>query len=137
LKIIIIKQYGSPALQKHYLDKVEDFLKGQLKKDDLEEELRPLAEDLKNEIKKTMSEFKKMLPKGKQADKIVKSLENIEVNNIRSYLVKSFSTFTNPNYVPDEKIYNDAVSWVADNIVRKNKDLRELARKDFAAKICR
>ena len=73
-----------------------------------------------------MSEFKKMLPKGKQADKIVKSLENIEVNNIRSYLVKSFSTFTNPNYVPDEKIYNDAVSWVADNIVRKNKDLFEL-----------
>jgi hypothetical protein len=124
----------SPALQKHYLDKVEDFLKGQLKKDDLEEELRPLAEDLKNEIKKTMSEFKKMLPKGKQADKIVKSLENIEVNNIRSYLVKSFSTFTNPNYVPDEKIYNDAVSWVADNIIRRNKDLRELARKDFAAK---
>jgi hypothetical protein len=128
------KASGSPALQKHYLDKVEDFLKGQLKKDDLEEELRPLAEDLKNEIKKTMSEFKKMLPKGKQADKIVKSLENIEVNNIRSYLIKSFSTFTNPNYVPDEKIYNDAVSWVADNIVRKNKDLRELARKDFAAK---
>jgi hypothetical protein len=128
------KASGSPALQKHYLDKVEDFLKGQLKKDDLEEELRPLAEDLKNEIKKTMSEFKKMLPKGKQADKIVKSLENIEVNNIRSYLVKSFSTFTNPNYVPDEKIYNDAVSWVADNIIRRNKDLRELARKDFAAK---
>jgi hypothetical protein len=128
------KASGSPALQKHYLDKVEDFLKGQLKKDDLEEELRPLAEDLKNEIKKTMSEFKKMLPKGKQADKIVKSLENIEVNNIRSYLVKSFSTFTNPNHVPDEKIYNDAVSWVADNIIRRNKDLRELARKDFAAK---
>jgi hypothetical protein len=128
------KASGSPALQKHYLDKVEDFLKGQLKKDDLEEELRPLAEDLKNEIKKTMSEFKKMLPKGKQADKIVKSLENVEVNNIRSYLVKSFSTFTNPNYVPDEKIYNDAVSWVADNIIRRNKDLRELARKDFAAK---
>jgi hypothetical protein len=125
---------GSPALQKHYLDNVEDFLKGQLKKDDLQEELRPLAEDLKNEIKNTMSEFKKMLPKGKQADKIVKSLENIEVNNIRSYLIKSFSTFTNPNYVPDEKIYNNAVSWVADNIVRKNKDLRELARKDFAAK---
>jgi hypothetical protein len=124
----------SPALQKHYLDKVEDFLKGQLKKEDLDDELRPLAEDLKNEIKKTMSEFKKMLPKGKQADKIVKSLENIEVNNLRSYLVKSFSTFTNPNYVPDEKIYNDAVSWVADNIIRRNKDLRELARKDFAAK---
>jgi len=124
----------SPALQKHYLDKVEDFLKGQLKREDLDDELRPLAEDLKNEIKKTMAEFKKMLPKGKQADKIVKSLENVEVNNLRSYLVKSFSTFTNPNYVPDEKIYNDAVSWVADNIIRRNKDLRELARKDFAAK---
>ena len=128
------KSDTSPALQKHYLDKVEDFLKGQLKRDDLEQELRPLAEDLKNEIKKTMAEFKKMLPKGKQADKIIKSLENTEVNNIRSYLVKSFSTFTNPNYAPDQKVYDRAVTWVADNIIKKNKDLRELARKDFAAK---
>jgi hypothetical protein len=93
LKIIIIKQNGSPALQKHYLDKVEDFLKGQLKREDLEDELRPLAEDLKNEIKKTMSEFKKMLPKGKQADKIVKSLENIEVNNYKKLFSKIFFYF--------------------------------------------
>ena len=46
------KADSSPALQKHYLDKIEDFLRNQLKKDDLEPELRPLAEDLKKEIKK-------------------------------------------------------------------------------------
>jgi len=49
------KSDTSPALQKHYLDKVEDFLKGQLKRDDLEQELRPLAEDLKNYYKKKSS----------------------------------------------------------------------------------
>jgi len=128
------KADSSPALQKHYLDKVEDFLRNQLKKDDLEPELRPLAEDLKKEIKKTMAEFKKMLPKGKEGDKITRDLENIEINKIQSYLVKSFSTFTNPNYAPDQKVYDRAVSWVVDNVVRKNKDLRELATKDFPNK---
>ena len=128
------KADSSPALQKHYLDKVEDFLRNQLKKDDLEPELRPLAEDLKKEIKKTMAEFKKMLPKGKEGEKITRDLENIEINKIQSYLVKSFSTFTNPNYAPDQKVYDRAVSWVVDNVVRKNKDLRELATKDFPNK---
>jgi hypothetical protein len=40
-----------------------------------------------------MSEFKKMLPKGKQADKIVKSLENIEVNNYKKLFSKIFFYF--------------------------------------------
>jgi acyl carrier protein phosphodiesterase len=62
----------SPALQKHYLDKVEDFLKGQLKREDLEDELRPLAEDLKNEIKNTMSEFKKCYQKVNKQIKLLK-----------------------------------------------------------------
>ena len=60
-----------------------------------------------------MKEFQKSLPKGKDGDKITKSLENIEFNRINSYLLKSFATFTNPNYAPDQKVYNNAVDWVA------------------------
>ena len=65
----------SPALQKHYLDQVDSFLRNQLKESDLPTELAPLAKDLKQEIKNIMTEFKKMLPKGKEGDKITKDLK--------------------------------------------------------------
>ena len=123
---------SSPALQKHYLDQVDSFLRNQLDLKDLPKEFQPLANSLKFEIKKIMTEFKKALPKGKKADKITKDLENIEVNKIQSYLLKSFSTFTNPNYAPDQKVFNTAVKWITNNVVMKNKDLREIALKKHA-----
>ena len=122
---------SSPALQKHYLDQVEEFLRGQLKKEELPEGFQLLAVDLKNEIKNIMREFQKALPKKKEADDITKSLEKIEVNRVKDYLVRSFATFTNPNYAPDEKIYNNAIDWVTKNVVRKNKDTRLRAEADF------
>ena len=115
------KNLTSPALQKHYLDHIDEFLRNQKKLTDLPEELQPLANDLKFEIKNIMKEFKKALPKGKDAENITKELENIEINKVQSYLVKSFATFTNPNYVPDEKIFNNAVDWVVKNVIKKNK----------------
>ena len=122
----------SPALLKKYLDDVDSFLRDQFKKNDLPEELQPLAADLKLEIKNIMKEFQKSLPKGKDGDKYTKEIANIELNKVRSYLVKSFSTFTNPNYVPDEKIFNNSVKWVVDNVIRKNKSLREIAENRHA-----
>ena len=122
---------SSPALQKHYLDQVEQFLRDQIKKTDLPKELQPLAADLKKEITNVMREFQKSLPKDKNADKLTKQLANIEASRINNYLIKSFSTFTNPNYAPDQKIYNNAVNWVSTNIIKKNKDLRLISVKDF------
>ena len=121
------KGTSSPALEKHYLDQVDSFLRNQITLKELPTELQPLSADLKFEIKNIMTEFKKALPKGKQADRITKDLENIEVNKIQSYLIKSFSTFTNPNYAPDQKVFNTAVRWITDNVVKKNKDLKEIA----------
>ena len=37
-----------------------------------------------------MKEFQKSLPKGKEADLDAKDLENIELNKVKSYLVKIF-----------------------------------------------
>ena len=54
---------------------VEEFLRGQLKKEDLPEGFQALAVDLKNEIKNIMKEFQKALPKKKEADDVTKSLE--------------------------------------------------------------
>ena len=125
------KNLTSPALRKFYLDKVDSFLRDQIKKSELPDELQPLAADLKLEIKNIMKEFQKSLPKGKDADKYAKEIANIELNKVKSYLVRSFSTFTNPNYVPDEKVFNNAVRWVVDNVI-KNKNLKEIAEKKHA-----
>ena len=122
---------GSPALQKHYLEQVDQYLRNQLKIDDLPKELQALSKDLKREIQNTMEEFKKMLPKGKDGDKITNDLRNIEVKKVQSYLLKSFSTFTNPNYAPDEAVYNKAVKWVKDNVIKKDKTARINAVAEF------
>ena len=102
------KGNSSPALQKYYLDQIEEFLRGQRKLSDLPTDLQPLSSDLKIQVKNTMAEFKKLLPKSKKADEYLKDLENIEINRVGSYLVKSFSTFTNPNYLPDRNIMDKA-----------------------------
>ena len=124
----------SPALQKHYLDQVDSFLRNQLKESDLPPELAPLAKDLKQEIKNIMTEFKKMLPKGKEGDKITKDLQNIEINKVQNYLIKSFATFTNPNYAPDQAVYDKAVKWVAQNVIKKDKTSRLNAEAQFGNK---
>ncbi len=120
---------SSPALQKYYLDHVEEFLRGQRKLSDLPTELQPLANDLKLQIKQVMTEFKSLLPKGKNREPLVKELEKIEIGKVNSYLVKSFATFTNPNYIPDENVLSKAVDWISKNVI-KGEQRREAIR-DF------
>ena len=59
-----------------------------------------------------------MLPKGKDADELAKDLATVEVDNIGKYLVRSFQTFRNPEYVPDEKIMDGAVGYLVNNLVK-------------------
>ena len=42
---------SSPALQKYYLDQIEEFLRGQRKLSDLPTDLQPLSSDLKLQVK--------------------------------------------------------------------------------------
>ena len=127
------KQYNnldqSPALQKYYLDLVEDFLRGQKTLKQLPTELQPLANDVRSEIRKTMSEFKSLLPKGRKGDDLIKELEKIEVGNVGSYLVRSFSTFTNPNYLPDKNVLDKAIDYLSKNVIKG--ELRKEAIRDF------
>ena len=125
---------ASPALQKHFLDQVDEFLRNQRKLQDLPTELQSLSKDLKQEIKNTMDEFKKMLPKGKEGDAVTRDLRNIEIDKVQSYLLKSFATFTNPNYAPDQAVYNKAVDWVAKNVIKKDKTSRLNAEAQFPSK---
>ncbi len=121
----------SSPIQKYYLDMIDEYLKGQRKIDDIPVELQAGAKDLAKDIKNIMTEFKKVLPKGKDADELAKELANIEINNISKYLIRSFKTFGNPNYVPDEKVMNRAVDFLVEKVIKKNTNLKESAKNTF------
>jgi hypothetical protein len=40
---------------------------------------------------------------------------------------KSFSIFTNPEYMPEQKLKDGAKNWILNNVVKTNKDIRESA----------
>jgi len=121
----------SPPIQKYNLDVVDEYLKGQRKLTDLPKEFQALAKDLSNDIKKIMSDFKSVLPKGKQADELAKELANIEINDINKYLVRSFKTFKNPEFVPDPKAMKDGSDYIVSNVIKKNRGSMESAKKSF------
>ena len=132
----------SPAILRYYGDELTEIannilkdadavVKGQKKLDDLPKEIRELTKDLINDIKKIQTEFKKVLPKGKDADELAKELATVEVNNIGKYLVRSFKTFRNPEYVPDENVMNKAVTYIVEKVIKKNTNLKESAKNAF------
>ncbi len=125
------KATTSQPMQKYFLDQVDEFLKGQRSLNDLPQELQALSKDLAKDIKSIVGEFKKVLPKGREADELAKDLATVEINNIGKYLVRSFQTFRNPEYVPDEQVLNKAVDYLVNNVIKKNINLRESARNTF------
>ena len=131
----------SPAIQRYYADEIKEIannilkdadsvVKGELKLNDLPKELQALTKDLINDIKKIQFEFKKVLPKGKDADELAKDLATVEVDNVGKYLVRSFSTFTNPEKVPPQKIMDEAVDYLVKNVIKKGPN-KESARNSF------
>jgi hypothetical protein len=109
----------SPASKEYYLDQVLGYLKGQAKKSELPKILQDSAENLQKEIIKTKDVFGNLLPEG--------DLKKFLLNNLKTYMRKSFSVFTNPEFMPDKKIKQGATKWILENVVTKNKDLRESA----------
>ena len=113
----------SPASRDYYLDKVLAFLKGQTKKGDLPKELQETAELLNKELLNTKKTFANLLPEG--------DLKGFMLNNIKSYMRKSFATFSNPEYMASPKLKSAASKWILENVVKKNKDIRESALKEL------
>ena len=109
----------SPASKEYYLDQVLSFLKGQLTKSQLPKELQETALNLQKEMYDTKKIFGELLPAG--------DLKNFILNNVKTYMRKSFSIFTNPEYMPDQKLKDGAKKFILENIVKRNKDLRESA----------
>jgi hypothetical protein len=124
----------SPVGEKYFLDEVEMFLRGQRKIGDLPKELQGLSLDLEKNIKAIMGEFKKALPKGKDADDVIKDIYNTITKDFRKYMLKSFATFTKPNYTPSKEVVDKAVDWVSKNVIRKNKTDKITALKLYGGK---
>ena len=121
----------SRPMQKYFLDQLDEYAKGQIKLTDLPKELQPGAKDLVNDIQKIMTEFKKVLPKGREADELAKDLAKIEIKDVKKYLVRSFETFRNPEYVPPKEVVDKAVVYLVDKVIKKNTSLKESARLAF------
>ena len=121
------KQYDTkqvtPALQESQLELVLQYLKGQKKLKDLPEVIRESSKVLNDSLMNIKKRYAGVLPDGE--------LKDFMLNDLRSYLRKSFSFFTNKYYVPDLKLKDDAIAWVQKNVIEANKDLAELAIKKF------
>jgi hypothetical protein len=118
---------ASEASQDYYLDQVLGYLKGTVKLKALPTEIQGSAKSLGNEMALIKEKFADLLPQG--------DLKNFMLDNLKTYMRQSFAIFTNPNFQPDKKIYDGAKNWIVNNVVTKNKDLREEALKLKTAKM--
>ena len=125
------KATTSSPMQKYFLDQIDEVLKNERKLEDLPIELQAGTKDLIKDIKSIVSEFKKVLPTGKNADELSKELANIEVKNLHQYFVRSFATFTNPDKIVEPKIMEKAVGYLVNNVIKKNTTLKESAIRTF------
>ena len=103
-----------------YLDDVLvlEYFKGQRQLKALPKELQSTAKLLNDEIMEVKNTFAKILPK----DSLIK---NELLKNIKGYMRKSYSIFTNPNYsvAEDSKIFKDAMDFMK-TVIKKNRSMK-------------
>ena len=78
--------------------------------------LRGSASALNKELIKTKKTFAELLPD--------KELKKYILDNLKSYMRKSFAVFSNPEFVPDQKILDGATDYVLKNVIKRNKSER-------------
>ena len=115
----------SPASQQHYMDQVLSYFQGKTRIDQLPSLLQDSAKNLNKELLKIKESFAGMLPEGE--------LKKYMLQNLSTYMRKSFSIFTDPTYKPDAKIFDGAVDYMS-NLVKNNRDLRKAALEEPAFK---
>ena len=120
-----LKRYNkgttSPAGERHLLEQVYEYMKGNIRLNKLEPEIRELAKGLKNEFDTVRKRFFSELPEGG-------GLRQALETNLDKYMRMSFATFTNPGYAPSSSVREQAVDFMVD-IIRKNENLLEAAVK--------
>ena len=115
------KGFTSPAGERHMLEQIYEYLRGNLKLAKIEPELRELAKALKDEFDQIRNAYFRELPDGS-------GLKAALETNLDKYMRMSFATFTNPNYIPNQAVINDAVTFMTE-VITKNEDFLEAAIK--------
>jgi len=123
------KATTSPVMQKYWLDQVDEFIMNQRPLNKLPKELQDLSQQVKDTIEDVAKQFRRALPKGKDGDEYTQYMHDLLAKKTHSYLLRSFSTFTNPFKAVDPKIRTNAVNWIVENVVKKNKNMKEQAAK--------
>ena len=115
----------SPSSQKHYLDQTLSYLQGKTRLNQLPSLLQDSAKNLNTELLQIKKAFAGMLPDSE--------LKKYMLQNLSTYMRKSFSIFTDPTYKPDKKVFDGAVDYMV-NLVKNNRDLRKAALDEPAFK---
>ena len=118
------KNMDGKAYQRMLLNDAVEYLQGTKKLSGLEPDLRPLAYALKKDINKVLTEFGKNLPRGTK-NEVIDDLRKALSGKVDNYLVRSFAIFTNPKYIPDAKARDEGRNWILDNVVKRNRTMRE------------
>ena len=118
-----LKRYNtsttSPAGERHMLEQVYEYLRGNLKLSKLEPELQDISKSLKNEFDQIKKAFVNELPEKSGLRAFLES-------NLDKYMRASFGVFTNPRYTPADDVVERATDFMVD-IINKNEDFIEAA----------
>ena len=119
----------SPVGEKYFADQVLEYLKGQLKGglNSLPKELRLAAKDLDEQLTMLRKLYAKALPNSRK----FAEYKTMLLNDLNKYLRSSFATFSNPLYLVNPRDKINATTWIVKNVVRRNKDYKQEARKAF------
>ena len=109
----------SPAGERHMLEQVYEYLRGNLKLSKLEPELQDLSKSLKTEFDQIKKAFVSELPEGSGLRAFLES-------NLDKYMLASFSVFTNPRFTPGDDVVERATDFMV-NVIGKNEDFIEAA----------
>jgi len=120
-----LKRYNqsttSPAGERHMLEQVYEYLRGNLKLSKLEPELQDMSKTLKAEFDQIKKAFVGELPEGSGLRAFLES-------NLDKYMRASFAVFTNPRFTPADDIVEKATDFMV-NVINKNEDFIEAAIK--------
>ncbi len=119
----------SPVGEKYFADQVLEYLKGQLKGglNALPKELRLGAKDLDEQFNLLRKLYADALPNSRKFAEYKKIL----LDDLNKYFRSSFATFSNPLEIVDPRLKINATKWIVKNVVRRNKDYRQEARRAF------
>ena len=118
-----LKRYNtsttSPAGERHMLEQVYEYLRGNLKLSKLEPELQDISKSLKSEFDQIKKAFVSELPEKSGLRAFLES-------NLDKYMRASFGVFTNPRFTPADDVVERATDFMV-NVINKNEDFIEAA----------